>query len=42
MPKDEPIYLDDMPENADWIKTLSWGLPTEPTEFLAAIRRPGS
>jgi len=34
------VYPDDDIENADWIKTFSWGLPTDKDEFLQAIGGP--
>ena len=29
--------IDETDEDADWIKTLGWDLPTEPEPFLRAI-----
>lgn len=30
------IYPDDNLRDADWIKTLTWDLPTDPAEFTQA------
>lgn len=34
------VDFDEDIENADWIKTLSWGLPVDKDEFLDAIGGP--
>ena len=36
-----PINIDADIENADWLRSLSWDLPTEPDIFLAIIKRAG-
>jgi len=36
-----PINIDADIENADWLRSLSWDLPTEPDTFLAIIKRAG-
>lgn len=33
--------LDEDQANADWVKTMSWDLPTTPDAFLAVIGGPG-
>lgn len=33
--------MDEILEDEDWIKTLSWDLPTNKDEFLMAIGGPG-
>lgn len=34
---EEVIWSETDNENADWIKSLSWDLPTDPEEFLRYI-----
>jgi hypothetical protein len=34
---EEVIWSETDNENADWIKSLSWDLPTEPEEFLRSL-----
>jgi len=31
------IYLDDNLDNSDWIRTLIWELPADPTQFRAYL-----
>jgi len=38
---EEIIWTEDSDENADWIKSGSWDLPTNAEEFLRSIR-PGT
>jgi hypothetical protein len=35
--KEEVIWSETDNESADWIKSLSWDLPTEPEEFLRSL-----
>ena len=34
---DEIVWAEDNNDDADWIKSLSWDLPTEPQEFLRSL-----
>jgi len=34
---DEIVWVEDNNDDADWIKSLSWDLPTEPQEFLQSL-----
>jgi hypothetical protein len=37
-----PINLDADPEDADWVKTLSWDLPRDAETFISTVLGDGS